>query len=223
MAEQEVGKQLLLETVGYAETSVCRRKVLLNYFGEQYVEENCGNCDNCLHPKKSFDGKEEVSTVLETVQAVKEKFPMEHIVNVVCGKAENNVKLHGHDQLEIFGEGSDHEPRFWTAIIRQSLLAGLLSKDIETYGTLRLTDKGKAFLKKPVKIMVVEDKDYSNTESDEEEEFSGSNAAAADPVLFAQLKRPAQADCQAEKRSALCGLSGPFAGGNGHSVSDHHG
>ncbi|HPD54236.1 MAG TPA: HRDC domain-containing protein, partial [Bacteroidia bacterium] len=100
----------------------------------------------------------------------------------------NNVKLHGHDQLEIFGEGSDHEPRFWTAIIRQSLLAGLLSKDIETYGTLRLTDKGKAFLKKPVKIMVVEDKDYSNTESDEEEEFSGSNAAAADPVLFAQLK-----------------------------------
>lgn len=188
VAEQEVGKQLLLETVGYAETSVCRRKVLLNYFGEQYVEENCGNCDNCLHPKKSFDGKEEVSTVLETVQAVKEKFPMEHIVNVVCGKAENNVKLHGHDQLEIFGEGSDHEPRFWTAIIRQSLLAGLLSKDIETYGTLRLTDKGKAFLKKPVKIMVVEDKDYSNTESDEEEEFSGSNAAAADPVLFAQLK-----------------------------------
>ncbi|HRS38309.1 MAG TPA: DNA helicase RecQ, partial [Bacteroidia bacterium] len=188
VAEQEVGKQLLLETVGYAETSVCRRKVLLNYFGEQYVEENCGNCDNCLHPKKSFDGKEEVSTVLETVQAVKEKFPMEHIVNVVCGKAENNVKRHGHDQLEIFGEGSDHEPRFWTAIIRQSLLAGLLSKDIETYGTLRLTDKGKAFLKKPVKIMVVEDKDYSNTESDEEEEFSGSNAAAADPVLFAQLK-----------------------------------
>ena len=188
VAEQEVGKQLLLETVGYAETSVCRRKVLLNYFGEQYVEENCGNCDNCLHPKKSFDGKEKVSTVLETVQAVKEKFPMEHIVNVVCGKAENNVKLHGHDQLEIFGEGSDHEPRFWTAIIRQSLLAGLLSKDIETYGTLRLTDKGKAFLKKPVKIMVVEDKDYSNTESDEEEEFSGSNAAAADPVLFAQLK-----------------------------------
>jgi len=188
VAEQEVGKQLLLETVGYAETSVCRRKVLLNYFGEQYVEENCGNCDNCLHPKKSFDGKEEVGTVLETVQAVKEKFPMEHIVNVVCGKAENNVKLHGHDQLEIFGEGSDHEPRFWTAIIRQSLLAGLLSKDIETYGTLRLTDKGKAFLKKPVKIMVVEDKDYSNTESDEEDEFGGSNAAAADPVLFAQLK-----------------------------------
>ena len=188
VAEQEVGKQLLLETVGYAETSVCRRKVLLNYFGEQYVEENCGNCDNCLHPKKSFDGKEEVSTVLETVQAVKEKFPMEHIVNVVCGKAENNVKLHGHDQLEIFGEGSDHEPRFWTAIIRQSLLAGLLSKDIETYGTLRLTDKGKAFLKKPVKIMVVEDKDYSNTESDEEDEFGGSNAAAADPILFAQLK-----------------------------------
>jgi ATP-dependent DNA helicase RecQ len=188
VAEQEVGKQLLLETVGYAETSVCRRKVLLNYFGEQYTEENCGNCDNCLHPKKSFDGKEEALTVLETVQAVKEKFPMEHVVNVICGKAENNVKLHGHDQLEIFGEGSDHEPRFWTAVIRQTLLEGLLSKDIETYGTLRLTEKGKAFLRKPVRIMMVEDKDYSNIETDEEEEFSGGGAAAADPVLFSQLK-----------------------------------
>ncbi|REJ81394.1 MAG: DNA helicase RecQ [Bacteroidetes bacterium] len=189
VAEQEVGKQLLLETVGYAETSVCRRKVLLNYFGENYTETDCKNCDNCLHPKKSFDGQEEVCTVLETVIAVKEKFAMDHIVNVITGKEENAVKLHGHDQLEIFGEGEEHDPKYWIAIVRQSLLEGLLSKDIETYGTLKITDKGRAFLKKPVKILMVEDKDYSNTESDDDEEFSGGGGSApADPELFAALK-----------------------------------
>lgn len=190
VAEQEVGKQLLNETVGYAETSVCRRRVLLNYFGETYKESNCANCDNCNHPKKSFDGKEEILTVLETVQAVKEKFAMEHVVNVITGKTENAVKLHQHDQLEIFGEGGDHDAKFWTAIIRQALLAGLLSKDIETYGTLKLTDQGKVFMKKPYKVMVVEDKDYGNTESEDEEEFSGGagGSAAADTQLFAALK-----------------------------------
>lgn len=188
VAEQEVGKQLLLETVGYAETSVCRRKVLLSYFGETYTETNCGQCDNCNHPKKSFDGKEEVVTALETVLAVKEKFAMDHIVNVITGKLENPVKLHRHDQLEVFGEGDDHDTRFWTAIIRQSLLAGLLSKDIETYGTLKVTDKGKAFLKKPSKLLVVEDNDYGNTESDDDDDFSGAGGAAADPQLFAALK-----------------------------------
>jgi ATP-dependent DNA helicase RecQ len=188
VAEQEVGKQLLMETVGFAETSVCRRKVILNYFGETYKEENCGQCDNCLHPKKSFDGQEEICTVLETVQAVKEKFDMEHIVNVITGKSENAVKLHGHDQLEIFGEGDEKEPKFWVAIVRQALLAGFLSKDIETYGTLKLTEKGLAFMKKPHKILVVEDNDYSNAESDDDEEFSGGGSAPADPELFAALK-----------------------------------
>jgi len=188
VAEQEVGKQLLMETVGFAETSVCRRKVILNYFGETYKEENCGQCDNCLHPKKSFDGQEEICTVLETVQAVKEKFDMEHIVNVITGKNENAVKLHGHDQLDIFGEGDEKEPRFWVAIVRQALLAGFLSKDIETYGTLKLTEKGLAFMKKPHKILVVEDNDYSNAESDDDEEFSGGGSAPADPELFAALK-----------------------------------
>jgi ATP-dependent DNA helicase RecQ len=188
VAEQEVGKQLLLETVGYAETSVCRRRVLLNYFGEMYGEDNCGQCDNCNHPKKNFDGKENVLTVLETVKAVKEKFAMEHVVNVITGKAENAIKLHNHDQLEVFGEGSDNTTKFWTAIVRQSLLAGFLSKDIETYGTLKLTDAGKAFMKKPVRIMVVEDNDYGNTESDDDDDFSSGGGAAADPELFAALK-----------------------------------
>lgn len=190
VAEQEVGKQLLLETVGYAETSVCRRRVLLSYFGETYTEENCGECDNCNHPKKSFDGKEEVELVLEAVLAVKEKFAMEHIVNLLTGNAENAIKLHQHDQLEIFGEGEEKGKRFWTAMVRQSLLAGLLSKDIETYGTLKLTDLGKEFLKKPTTIMVVEDNDYDNTESEDDEEFAagGGGTAAADPELFAALK-----------------------------------
>jgi len=188
VAEQEVGKQLLLETVGYAETSVCRRRVLLSYFGETYKEANCGQCDNCIHPKKSFDGKEEVVTVLEAVLAVKEKFALDHLVNVITGKLENAVKLHRHDQLEVFGEGSEKDGRFWTAVIRQALLAGLLSKDIETYGTLKVTEKGKAFLKKPTKFMVVEDKDYGNTESDDDEDVSGGGGASADPELFAALK-----------------------------------
>jgi len=188
VAEQEVGKQLLLETVGYAETSVCRRRVLLSYFGEFYTQENCGECDNCNNPKKSFDGKEEVETVLEAVLAVKEKFAMEHIVNLITGNAENAIKLHQHDQLEIFGVGDEKSKRFWTAIVRQSILAGFLSKDIETYGTLKVTEQGKEFLKNPVKIMVVEDNDYENTESDDDDEMGGGGTAAADPELFAALK-----------------------------------
>jgi len=188
VAEQEIGKQLLAETVGYAETSVCRRKVLLNYFGEMYQQDNCGSCDNCVHPKKSFDGQEEVCTVLETVKAVKEKFATDHIVNVLTGKNEQQVKLHGHDKLEEFGEGAENEARFWVAVVRQSILMGFLSKDIETYGTLKLTENGKAFLKKPYAIQVVEDNDYSNAESDEDDEIGGGGSASADPELFASLK-----------------------------------
>src|SRR5262249_48290594 len=144
---------------------------LLNYFGETYTKENCGSCDNCLHPKKSFDGQEEICTVLETVKSVKEKFASDHIANIITGKAENAVKLHGHDQLEEFGEGADHDVKFWTAIIRQSILNGFLSKEIETYGTLKLTDKGKAFMKKPFKVNVVEDNEFGDTESDDDEDY----------------------------------------------------
>ncbi|MCX6275683.1 MAG: DNA helicase RecQ [Bacteroidetes bacterium] len=186
VAEQEVGKQLILETVGFAETSVCRRRVLLNYFGEKYDKENCGSCDNCLHPKKKIDGQEEVLSVLETVKAVKEKFAGDHIMNVIMGKAENAVKLHQHDQLEVFGEGHDKDEKLWTAIVRQALLEGLLQKEIETYGTLKLTEKGKAFIKKPYPVMVVEDNEFNNTESDDDEEYGG--GASADPELFAALK-----------------------------------
>ena len=187
VAEQEVGKQLLLETVGFAETSVCRRKVILSYFGENYLEDNCTQCDNCLHPKKSFEGKENVEIVLETVLAVKEKFASEHIVNVITGKGENTVKLHQHDLLENFGVGDEKSTKFWTAIVRQTLLAGFLSKDIETYGTLKVTEAGKEWMKNPTSLMVVEDTDYNSTESDDDDDFSG-GTAAADPILFAALK-----------------------------------
>jgi ATP-dependent DNA helicase RecQ len=160
----------------------------LNYFGEVYKQDKCGSCDNCLHPKKSFDGQEEIVTMLEVVKAVKEKFQGEHIINILTGKVENAVKLHRHDQLEEFGTGDDHEAKFWTAIVRQSILNGFLSKEIETYGTLKLTDKGKAFIKKPFKVAIVEDADYSNTESDSDDDFVGGGGTAADPELFASLK-----------------------------------
>ncbi len=186
VAEQEVGRQLLLETVGFAETSVCRRKVILNYFGDTYAEENCGQCDNCNHPKKSFDGREEIETVLETILAVKEKFALEHVVNVIAGKAENAVKLHQHDLLEQFGSGDEKSVKYWTAMGRQALLAGFLSKDIETYGTLKLTEAGKEWLKNPQEILVVEDTDFDGSESDDDDDFGG--GAAADPILFAALK-----------------------------------
>ncbi len=186
VAEQEVGRQLLLETVGFAETSVCRRKVILNYFGDTYKEENCGQCDNCNHPKKSFDGREEIETILETILAVKEKFAMEHVVNVIAGKAENAVKLHQHDLLEQFGSGDEKSVKYWTAMGRQALLAGFLSKDIETYGTLKLTEAGKEWLKNPQEILVVEDTDFDGSESDDDDDFGG--GAAADPILFAALK-----------------------------------
>ncbi len=191
VAEQEVGKQLLYETVGFAETTMCRRKVLLNYFGEKYEKTNCGNCDNCLHPKKTFDGKDEMCTVLETVKAVKEKFASDHLVNIITGKVEEQVKLNKHDQLDVFGEGDTHNEKFWGAMIRQAVLAGLLSKEIETYGTLKLTDAGKAFLKKPTTIKVVEYNDYSNVEMDADDEMGPGGAGgstALDEELFATLK-----------------------------------
>jgi ATP-dependent DNA helicase RecQ len=190
VAEQEIGKQLLLETVAFAETSVCRRKMLLHYFGEKYNEDNCGNCDNCLHPKTQVEAKDEVELLLETVAAIKEKHNAEHTVNVLIGKTENEIKKYGHDKLEIFGDGTEQEPRFWMSVIRQVLLAGLLEKDVDNYGLLKLTVKGKEFLKKPHSFMVTQDHDYESTESDDDDEGSGGGGggSAADENLFSMLK-----------------------------------
>ena len=189
VAEQEIGKQLLLDTVGYAETSVCRRRVLLHYFGEQYDQENCQSCDNCLHPKQMVEAQEELKLMLETVLAVKEKHQSEHVVNVLTGKTDQAVKTYKHDKLEIFAEGIDQNERYWTALIRQALLASLLSKDIDNYGLLSLSDKGKAYLKNPTSFKIALDANFENTETDEDDDFSGAGGGgAADEELFSMLK-----------------------------------
>ncbi len=186
IAEQEIGKQLLLETVSYAESSVCRRKLLLHYFGEEYPSENCEACDNCLHPKAQFEGSEAVVNVLETVLAVKEKFKADHIANILAGKVNSAIKSYKHHKLEMFGAGEEKDEKYWNMVIRQALIAKLLAKDIENYGLLKVTDKGMQFLEKPYSFMLAEDHDYADTS--EEENAFGAKTAAVDEELFSILK-----------------------------------
>jgi ATP-dependent DNA helicase RecQ len=186
IAEQEIGKQLLLETVSYAESSVCRRKLLLHYFGEEYLKENCEACDNCLHPKSQFEGNEAVVSVLETILAVKEKFKADHIANILSGKVTSAIKSYKHHKLEFFGIGEDKDEKFWNMVIRQALIAKFLTKDIENYGLLKLTEKGMEFLENPTSFMLAEDHDYADT-TDEENAF-GARTATVDEELFSILK-----------------------------------
>ena len=186
IAEQEIGKQLLLETVSYAESSVCRRRLLLHYFGEEYTKENCEACDNCLHPKTQFEGNDYVVNVLEAVLAVKEKFKADHIANILSGKATSSIKSYKHQKLEIFGIGEEKDEKFWNMVIRQALIAKLLAKDIENYGLLKVTQKGLDFLERPTSFMLTEDHDYSD--SAEEESAFGARTAAVDEELFSILK-----------------------------------
>lgn len=193
VAEQEIGRQLLLETVSYAETSMCRRKFLLHYFGESYNEENCKNCDNCKHPKTKFEGMDDVALVLETALDVKEKFKLKHIAQVLMGVTNATIKSYKHHELEIFGKGceDDKDEKYWTAVIRQAVVAGLLTKDIENYGLLKVSREGRSFLKKPYSIMITRDHDYEGAEgSDDDVETEGAHKAGtgADPNLFAMLK-----------------------------------
>ena len=186
VAEQEIGKQLLLETAAYAESSICRRKSLLHYFGEEYTEENCGNCDNCLNPKKKVEAKELLSAVLEVVGTLKEKFKAEYIVNMLVGNETSEIQSYKHNELEIFGSGSDEEEKTWNAVIRQALIAGYLAKDIENYGLLKITEKGKEFIKKPVSFKITEDNEFD--EEEEEVPVRGGAACAVDPALFSMMK-----------------------------------
>ena len=186
IAEQEIGKQLLLETASYAESSVCRRKTLLHYFGEDYDVENCGNCDNCLHPKKRIEAKDELAAVLETIAALKEKFKADHIIDVLIGKVTSEVKSYKHDELELFGCKSDTDSKLLNAVVRQAIIGGYLIRDIENYGQLKLTDAGRNFIEHPVSFMVVEDNDFS--EADEEVMVKGGAACAVDPELYSLLK-----------------------------------
>lgn len=194
LAEQEIGKQLLLETVTYAESNRCRRKIILNYFGEEYTEENCGNCDNCLHPKKLFDGQEDMLIVIELVNSMKERFKAEHLANILGGVSNSIIKSYEHHKLELFGIGKDKGVRFWLAVIRQGLILHLLDKDIEQYGLIFVTEEGNEFFNNPRTIMLAEDREFTDGDEDDEEEdvIIGNNksgaAGGADPVLFAMLK-----------------------------------
>ena len=187
VAEQEIGKQLLMETVAYAETSQCRRKVLLHYFGENYTEDNCGNCDNCLYPKKEFEGKEYVCDALQLVNDVKEKFKIEHLVNILVGEADNAVKAYKHDELELFGSGADQNQQFWTMVYRRALVAGFIEKDIEQYGVIKLTPEGQQFLKKPHSFMLMEDHNFDENDDDDKIQEKG-GVSALDSTLFSILK-----------------------------------
>ncbi|MFP4663361.1 MAG: DNA helicase RecQ [Bacteroidales bacterium] len=186
VAEQEIGKQLLLETVAYAESSVCRVRQLLNYFGEE-MKESCGNCDNCLNPKKEFEGKDYVVTALNSILTVKERFKAEHLSNVLAGKANAAVNSYKHDKLDIFGIGKDHDPKFWNSVFRQALIAKMIHKDIENYGLLKMTPKGHEFLKNPHSFPLVENHDYDQPDQEPGADMQG-GASAADAELFAMLK-----------------------------------
>ena len=191
VAEQEIGKQLLLETAAYAETAVCRKKVLLHYFGEEFKNNNCGNCDNCKNPKKQVEAKDLLLTALEAVDALKEKFKTEYVVNVLRGKETSEIETYEHQDLEVFGSGDDTDEDTWNAVIRQALIAGYLDKDIENYGLLKITKKGRDFLKKPVsfKISLDEDDDVDDEEGiDDVVVKGGGGGSAVDPVLFSIMK-----------------------------------
>ena len=184
LAEQYIGRQLLRETTAYAESSVCRRKLLLHYFGESYDVENCGNCDNCLNPKKQVEAKELLETVIEAVLALKENFQADYVIDVLLGKETADIISHNHDELECFGCGDDEDDKRWNAVIRQALIAGYLDKDVENYGLIKVTKQGHAFLKKPVSFKIVEDRDFE----EEETVVQASTSFAVDPELFAMLK-----------------------------------
>ncbi len=186
LAEQDIGRQLLAETTAYCESSVCRRKLLLHYFGENYEEDNCGNCDNCLNPKKQVEAQQLLETVLECILAVKENFKADYIIDMLLGKETSEITDHMHDDLEVFGSGSDEEEKTWNAVIRQALIAGYIRKDVENYGLLKITEEGRDFLKNPKSFLIVEDKEFEDDET--EGPMRGGGSFAVDPELYSMLK-----------------------------------
>ena len=190
VAEQEIARELLNETVTYAESAVCRHRLLLHYFGEEYEKDNCGSCDNCRYPKEKFDGKEDLKMVMEAVVETKQLFKTKHIVELLVGKLTGDIKAAKQENNEFFGAGGDHDEKYWTAIIRQALVHKLLSKDIENYGVLKVTKEGRDFIKKPYSVMLVKDHDYDNTDDDDTEAMAMgmSKDSGTDRTLFTMLK-----------------------------------
>ena len=189
VSEQEIGKQLLSETVAYAESSQCRRKLLLNYFGEDYPQDNCGCCDNCLHPKARFNGQEEMALVIELIDSLKEHFKIEHLASILAGVSNALIKSYHHDKLDLFGAGKDHDVRFWSAVIHQGLVLHYLDKDIDNYGVIHTTDRGLEFLLDPHELLLVEDRTFVG-EDDEDVDDPGAarGGGGGDQTLLAMLK-----------------------------------
>ena len=184
VAEQDIGRQLLQETAAYAETSVCRRKMLLHYFGEQYDKDNCGNCDNCLHPRKKIEAKDQMVIALKAIIAIKENFRADYVVDFITGKESNEILAHKHQNLEEFGSGEDDDDKIWSPLLRQAVIAGYLKKDVENYGLLKITSDGKKFIKNPKSFEIVEDKEFDDDYSEE----GGETTSALDPTLCAMLR-----------------------------------
>ncbi len=187
LSEREVGAQLINETVGFAETGVCRRKVLMSYFGEEYGKENCGQCDNCKHPKEKQEAKEEAVLVLKAIQELNEQFATEYVVQIITGKLTPQITMFRHEGLNAFASGNDRDNHFWNSLIRQLLLGGLLKKDIEEYGVLKFTKAGEAFLKKPKSFKMVLNNTYDDANADDEETIEATNGVAVDETLMAML------------------------------------
>ena len=188
VAEQEIGKLLLLETVSYAESSMCRRKTLLHYFGEEYPEENCGCCDNCLHPKPKIDAQASLRMALEALRDLGDKFKADYLASVLVGKNTALIKSYGHNKSEWFGAGADHDIRYWGAVIRQALIMGLIDKNIENYGLLSINTKGEEFIAAPRPVYITLDHDYDEEEKESESVAPMGKGGAADEELFSMLK-----------------------------------
>lgn len=196
LSEREVGSQLISETVAFAESGVCRRKILLSYFGEEYEKDKCGNCDNCKHPKEKIEAKDEVVVVLKTIKALDERFANEYVVNMIIGRLTPQITMYRHEGLDVFASGNDKEPYYWNSLIRQMLLEGLLQKDIEEYGVLKFTKKGTDFLKKPKSFKIVLNNQYEEANADDDEGAETVEGAAADDVLIEMLKELRQKEAK---------------------------
>ena len=200
LSEREVGAQLISETVAFSESGVCRRKILMSYFGEEYTDENCGQCDNCLHPKEQHEAKENVVKALKAIRALDERFATDYVVNIIIGRLTPNITMFRHEGIAEFGIGNDSPDHYWNTLIRQMLLEGLLSKDIEDYGVLKITKKGADFAKKPKSFKIVLNNLYEEANADDEEESSGAlGSSATDERLFEMLKELRQKE--AKKKS----------------------
>ncbi len=185
VAEQDIGRQLLVETAAYAETSVCRRKMLLHYFGEVYNKDNCGNCDNCLHPKTKIEAKDQLVITLNAILAIKENFRSDYVIDFIIGKETDEILAHHHETQELFGAGADDDDKIWNPVIRQALIAGYLKKEVENYGLLKVTSAGKKFLKSPTSFMIVKDAEFQDVDDPLDHE---GGISALDPTLSAMLR-----------------------------------